>query len=140
MKTLIDIGIGFLLFIVQTLLQAPIISLFRDPFSGSDDPIPTLTYEYLLGAIVIFVISLGFALIFRTKDKARACSRAIIWTLTNALLTLGLAVINAVDVGKFSWSSLDKVVANSFSNVGFYALLLGIFLGPMVFACINKLI
>ena len=60
MKTLIDIGIGFLLFIVQTLLQAPIISLFRDPFSGSDDPIPTLTYEYLLGAIVIFVISLGF--------------------------------------------------------------------------------
>ena len=139
MKILIDLGIGILLFIGQTLLQVPIISIFRDPFSGSSGPIPSLTAEYLVGSVVIFIISFGFAWIFKTKDKAQAEGRAIIWTLSTALLTLVLEVINAVDAGTFSWFSLEEVVANSFGNVGFYAILLGIFLGPILFACIKRL-
>ncbi len=139
MKTLIDIGIGILLFILQSLLQIPIISIFRDPFSGSGEPAPTLTVEYLIGAVVIFVISLGFAWLFRTQDKAQALRRAIIWTLTTILLTLGLEVIDAVDAGTFSWSSIGTMLNQSFGSIGYYAVLLGIFLGPIIFARIKRL-
>jgi hypothetical protein len=98
-----------------------------------------LTYEYLVGAVVIFVVSLGFAWIFKTKDRAQAWRRAIIWTLTTGLLTFTLVVIDAADAGTFSWSTLGTMVANSFGNLGFHAILLGIFLEPIVFAWIKKL-
>jgi membrane protease YdiL (CAAX protease family) len=139
MKTLIDFGIGILLFILQSLLQIPIIFIFRDPFSDYNGPTPTLIYEYLIGAVVIFVISLGFAWIFKTKDKARAWRRAIIWALTSALLTFTLQIIDVVDAGIFNWSALGPIFAHSFGNVGYYLILLGIFLGPIAFARIKKL-
>jgi len=138
MKILIDFGIGILLFIGHTLLQVPIISIFRGPFSGSSGPIPSLTAEYLVGSVVIFIISFGFAWIFKTKDKAQAGGRAIIWTLTSALFTLVLGVIDAVDAGTFRWSSLGEVVSNSLGNLAFYAILLGIFMGPILFAWIKR--
>ena len=139
MKILMDFGIAILLFILQSLLQVPIAMIFRDPFSGFSGSNPTLVYEYLIGAVVIFVISLAFAWLFKTRDKAQAFRRAIIWTLTSALLTLALVIIDAVDAGTFGWSSLGTMVANSFGNAGFYLVLLGIFLGPIVFARIKRL-
>lgn len=139
MKILMDFAIGILLFILQSLLQVPIASIFRDPFSGFSGSIPTLVNEYLIGAVVIFVISFGFAWFFKTRDKAQAWRRAIIWTLTSALLTFALVVIDAVDAGTFNWSTLGTMVSNSFGNVGFYLVLLGIFLGPLAFARMRKL-
>ena len=58
MKILVDIAIGILLYLLQGLLQIPIAFIFRDPFMGSGGRIPTLTYEYLIGAVLIFLITL----------------------------------------------------------------------------------
>ena len=106
---------------------------------GSGERVPTLAYEYLIGALVIFLISLAFAWIFKTATKSQAWRRAIVWTLVSAVLTLGLTVIDAVDAGTFTWSTIDKVVRNSFGTLSFYAILLGIFLGPLVYAKFKRL-
>lgn len=141
MTTLIDIGIGILLFILPWFLEDLISLIFRDPFSGVSSSLTSGIFQYLFTAVLYFVISLAFAWIFRTRDKARAWRRAIIWTLTSALLTLALVIITAArnadmiaqNAETFSWSSLGTTLAFTF------AVLLGVFLGPIVYARIKNL-
>lgn len=141
MTTLIDIGIGILLFILPWFLEDLISLIFRDPFSGVSSSLTSGIFQYLFTAVLYFVISLAFAWIFRTREKARAWRRAIIWTLTSALLTLALVIITAArnadmiaqNAETFSWSSLGTTLAVTF------AVLLGVFLGPIVYARIKNL-
>ena len=136
MKILVDIGIGLLLYVLETALQIPIASIFRGPFitaPGLGERIPTLTGEYLVGAVIFFLLSYMAAWVFRTRDAAQAWRRAVIWTVITVALNLGLEVINAADVGELGWSKVGRMVVNTLGTPAYYVALLGLFLGPLVY-------
>ncbi|MHC1721448.1 MAG: hypothetical protein AB9844_12380 [Clostridiaceae bacterium] len=123
-KLLINILLGFLVFVLILICEAAVTMPFGDPQEGKLTMY--LTYEFLLTAIPAGLVTFILALVSRTKTKAEALAKSLIWTAVVVLLYFVIAFFN---------DNIQPV----FGNFAFYVLLVCVFAGPMIYAKSKKI-
>jgi len=123
-KNLINILLGFLVFVLILACEAAVTLPFGEPQEGK--LAMYLTYEFLLTAIPAGLVTFIIALVTRTKTKAEAFSKSLIWTAVVAILYFVIAFFN---------NNIQFV----FGNFAFYILLACAFVGPMIYAKSKKI-
>jgi len=136
-----DLGLGLIVYLAVYICAILIAFIFRDPFTGPGfgERIGSMNYEFLITAIPALLITMGITWISRIKLRSDALRKSIVWTILILLIDMVFAVINAVDVGEFSWSTLDKTFVNSLCCWGYYILLAAVFAGPLLYSKIKQL-
>jgi hypothetical protein len=122
-----DVLFGVLM-IVLTMMAAFIVTL---PFSDVADESNRVEWaalinrEFLLTALPTAAITFLFAALLKTKTRREAVRRASVWTGCLALFYVFIGVNNR---------NIDLI----FGTIGIYALLLGAFLGPVLYTIKNR--
>jgi len=124
-RFLINILLGFLVFVIILACEAAVTLPFGEPQEGK--LAMYLTIEFLLTAIPAGLVTFILAWVTRTKTKAEALSKSISWTAVVAILYFVIAYFN---------NNMDYV----FGNFAFYILLVCVFAGPMIYAKSKKII
>jgi len=124
-RFLINILLGFLVFVLILACEAVVTLPFGEPQEGKLGLY--LTYEFLLTAIPAGLVTLILAWVTRTKTKAEALYKSLIWTGVVAILYFVIAFFN---------NNINYV----FGNFTFYVLLACVFVGPVIYAKSKKII
>lgn len=127
MKAIIkDLLSGLLIFILIMLLEFAVTLPFGEPGGESGDLAVYLKREFLLTAIPASILTYLAARVMKVTTIANAYRKSIIWTA----VVLGLYTIIAVG---------NDNAGPIFGSYSFYLLLLGVFLGPVLYAKIKRI-
>ena len=127
MKAIIkDILLGLLIFVLIMVLEFAVTLPFGEPGGESGDLAAYLNREFLLTAIPAAILTYTAAMVTKIPTIAIAYRKSIIWTAVVLVLYTIIAVGND-NVGPI------------FGSYAFYLLLLGVFLGPVLYAKIKRL-
>lgn len=137
----INLALGLVIYLFVAACSVAIAFLFRDPFTspGFGQQIDSINIEYLIACVPVLLITLAFAWISRTRTKAEAWQKSIVWTIIIALIDIAFAVINSVDLGVFVQSSLYEIFINTLACYGYYIVLAAAFAGPLFYARLKRL-
>jgi Fe2+ transport system protein B len=127
MKAIIkDVLSGLLIFVLIMVLEFAVTLPFGEPSNESGDLAVYLNREFLLTAIPAAILTYTAAMVTKVPTIVSAYRKSIIWTV----VVLGLYTIIAVG---------NDNVGPIFGSYGFYLLLLGVFIGPILYAKFKKL-
>ena len=127
MKAIIkDVLSGLLIFVLIMVLEFAVTLPFGEPGGGSGDLAAYLNREFLLTAIPAAILTYTAAMVTKIPTIYSAYRKSIIWTA----VVLGLYTIIAVG---------NDNLGPIFGSYGFYLLLLGVFLGPVLYAKFKRL-
>lgn len=127
MKVLIkEILSGLLIFVLIMVLEFAVTLPFGEPGGESGDFVGRLNQEFLLTAIPAAILTYMAAMVMKVPTVVSAYRKSIIWTA----VVLGLYTIIAVG---------NDNVGPIFGSYGFYLLLLGVFIGPILYAKFKSL-
>lgn len=127
MKAIIkDVLSGLLFFVLIMVLEFAVTLPFGEPSNESGDLAVYLNREFLLTAIPAAILTYTAAMVTKVPTIVSAYRKSIIWTV----VVLGLYTIIAVG---------NDNVGPIFGSYGFYLLLLGVFIGPILYAKFKKL-
>lgn len=127
MKAIIkDVLSGLLIFVLIMVLEFAVTLPFGEPGVESGELAAYLNREFLLTAIPATILTYLAARVMKVTTLANAYRKSIIWTA----VVLGLYTIIAVG---------NDNVGPIFGSYSFYLLLLGVFLGPILYAKFKRL-
>ncbi|MFY9902196.1 MAG: hypothetical protein WAK52_06270 [Trichococcus sp.] len=127
MKAIIkDVLSGLLIFVLIMVLEFAVTLPFGEPGNESGDLAVYLNREFLLTAIPAAILTYMAAMVTKVPTIVSAYRKSIIWTV----VVLGLYTISAVG---------NDNVGPIFGSYGFYLLLLGVFIGPILYAKFKRL-
>ena len=122
MKAIIkDVLTGLLIFVLIMVLEFAVTLPFGDPGSESGELAAYLNREFLLTAIPAAILTYLAAMVTKVPTIVSAYRKSTIWTAVVLIFYTIIAVGND-NVGPI------------FGSYSFYLLLLGIFLGPILYA------
>ena len=127
MKAIIkDVLSGLLIFVLIMVLEFAVTLPFGDPGNESGDLTAYLNREFLLTAIPAAILTYMAAMVTKVPTIVSAYRKSIIWTA----VVLGLYTIIALG---------NDNVGPIFGSYAFYLLLLGVFIGPILYAKFKRL-
>ncbi|CZQ88853.1 hypothetical protein [Trichococcus collinsii] len=127
MKAIIkDVLSGLLIFVLIMVLEFAVTLPFGEPGGESGGLAVYLNREFLLTAIPAAILTYMAAMVTKVPTIVSAYRKSIIWT------TVVLGFYSIIAVG-------NDNVGPIFGSYGFYLLLLGVFLGPILYSKFKRL-
>jgi hypothetical protein len=121
-----DVLSGLLIFVLIMVLEFAVTLPFGDPGGESGELASYLNREFLLTAIPAAILTYTAAMVTKVPTIVSAYRKSIIWTA----VVLGLYTIIAVG---------NDNIGPIFGSYAFYLLLLGVFIGPILYAKFKRL-
>ena len=124
MKVLKNVLFGVMIYVAINLLML-VASLLLSTYEGQDNTY-LVSVNSVVAAVPIGILTFLLAMLLKTANRRDALMQSIIWT--------GLQLVFFFLIGL-----ANQTLPNIFGAIGFYILMIFVFIGPLIFAWTKKL-